>query len=156
MLSNLGKNHILDCEIDRGRHSPEYGSLLGLPAQHIDRVSLELGQKRLARFSDDWTNHFLDKARFGQGWQVVLAGGRHGGSYDVGGGDAPPLAGQFVPAAWTTYPFQDSLPHERLQHGFEVPGRQVVPGRQMLGGDRQRARMQRHVDDGGDGEQAGA
>jgi hypothetical protein len=42
---------------------------------------------------------------------------------------------------------------ERLQHGLEMPWRQSMAVRERLRGNGLAARMQRHIDDGGDREQ---
>ena len=83
-----------------------------------------------------------------------ISSARAGGAQDVVGGDPAPLARQFVAAARPADALEDAVAHQRLQHRLEMPWRQPVARRQRLSGNRPPARMERDVDDGGNGQNA--
>ena len=70
-----------------------------------------------------------------------------GGAKDVVGGDAAPLAGEFVAAAWPADALEDADPDQGLQHRLQMTGREGMAGGQCLRGYRMAPAMKGDVDD---------
>ena len=77
---------------------------------------------------------------------------RPGGTQDIVGRDAALLAGEFVTPARSPDAFENSVTHERLQDRLQMARRQPVARRQGFGCDRTAPRVERDVDDGGNGQ----
>ena len=75
------------------------------------------------------------------------------GAHDFADRDPAAFARQFVAAARSAHALEDLGVDKALQQRFQMAGRQLVARRKRLGRDRRRTRMQRDVDNGGDGEQ---
>ena len=70
---------------------------------------------------------------------------------DIVGAHPLAFAGQRIAAARAANSLEDAVANQRLQHRLQVPRRQSMPQCQRLGGNRTCMRLQRHVDDGGNG-----
>src|SRR4029077_13007300 len=77
-----------------------------------------------------------------------------GGAQDVGDADALSLARELIAAVRAADAEKDALVHQRLQHRFEMPRREVVTRGELSRGNGAYARVQRNIDNSGDGEQA--
>ena len=64
------------------------------------------------------------------------------------------LARELIAAARPAYAFKDSGAHERLQKRFKMAGWQTMAVGQGFGRDRIRPGMERHINNGGDGQHA--
>ena len=64
------------------------------------------------------------------------------------------LARELVAAVRSAHAAQDAVAHQRLQHRFEMARRKLMARRQRLGRNRPAAGVDRHVDHGGNGENA--
>ena len=108
-------------------------------------------EKAFSACSQRRHHHFVEQQGFCERYTVDLVD-RTGGAQDVVGRDAALLAGEFVAAARSPDAFEYPVPHERLQDRLQMARRQPVARRQGFGCHRSAPRVERDVDDGGNGQ----
>jgi len=117
---------------------------LGSP-ERLGRIEM---QNLIGHAADGWRDHLIDEAR---GWRrlVLQHRGGHGGAHDIAGGDAPAFPRQLIAATRSAHALEDAVPHQGLQQGFQMPGRQGMAAGQRLGRHRGRPGVVGNVDDSG-------
>src|SRR5262245_43726880 len=98
-------------------------------------------------------HHLVEQHGAGERRAVHVVG-RAGGTQNIVRRDAALLARELVAAARPARALEDAVAHQCLQHRLEMPRRQAMARRQRFGRDRPPARVERDVDDGGDGQGA--
>ena len=118
---------------------------LGLAHQFIEADFVQRRGERALCLADRRHHHVVQQGGAGGRIAGVLDGA--GGAKDVVGGDAAPLAGEFVAAARPADALQDADPDQGLQHRLQMAGWQGMAGGQCLRGYRMAPAMKGDVDD---------
>ena len=119
--------------------------------QVFDVDARKRGREGVLGRSQRGHHHFVEQQGSCDGYAVDLVD-RPGGTQDIVGRDAALLAGEFITPARSPDAFENSVTHERLQDRLQMARRQPVARRQGFGCDRTAPRVERDVDDGGNGQ----
>src|SRR5215831_6150174 len=87
-------------------------------------------------------------------WRSVRLLGRAGCAHNLVGGDASLLARKLIAPARTSRSPENAVAHQRLEHRLKVSWGQTMATGQCLGRNGTTARVERDVDNGGNGQGA--
>jgi hypothetical protein len=126
--------------------------LLSCLAHLFDRDRIEIGEKGFARPAHGRIDYALKEYRVSV--EIVRIGGaqRHRDAHDLAQSDAPALALQLVAAQRPAHALEDPGVNQALEQRLQVAWGQFMTRSQVSGANRNRAGVQRDIDNSGDGE----